>query len=107
MELLSGGFYKATIHRVVQPPPDQRQLARLGVYYFGMADDNVRLAPLGASPVLHRVEEQSAFKSIEEAPLMEEWRKSRTIAYGKSQLKKREDGTEIEIIEGLEVKHYN
>ena len=56
---------------------------------------------------MHRAEEQSAFKPIEEAPLMEEWRKSRTIAYGKSQLKKREDGTEIEIIEGLEVKHYN
>jgi hypothetical protein len=26
MELLTGGYYKPTIHRVVQPPEDQREL---------------------------------------------------------------------------------
>lgn len=38
---------------------------------------------------------------------MEEWRKGRTAAYGKSELKKKEDGVEVEIIGGVEVKHYN
>ena len=53
MEFLSGGFYKATIHRVVQPPADQRGLIRLGMYYFALADDDVKLTPVD-SPVLQR-----------------------------------------------------
>ena len=40
MEFLSGGYYKATIHRVVQPPVDQRGYERLGVFYFCKADDD-------------------------------------------------------------------
>jgi len=32
MEFLTGGAYKATIHRVIQPPEDQRDRARLGVF---------------------------------------------------------------------------
>lgn len=106
MEFLSGGFYKATIHRVVQPPPDQRQYTRLGVFYFCMTDDAVRLSPLVDSPVLKRVGIQRRCEDSE-APLMEEWRKGRTAAYGKSELKKKEDGVEVEIIGGVEVKHYN
>ena len=43
LEFLSGGILKATIHRVVQPPPDQRGYTRLGVIYFAMSDDDVRL----------------------------------------------------------------
>ena len=30
MEMFPGGFYKATIHRVVQPPPDVRYQRLLG-----------------------------------------------------------------------------
>ena len=106
MEFLSGGFYKATIHRVIQPPPDQRQYTRLGVFYFAMTDDRVRLSPLVESPVLQRVGVKRRFTD-NEAPSMEEWRKGRTAAYGKSDLKKREDGTEVETIGGVEVVHYN
>ena len=41
MEFLSGGHYRATIHRVVQPPPDQRGHTRLGAFYFAIPDDAV------------------------------------------------------------------
>ncbi|KZV89890.1 Clavaminate synthase-like protein, partial [Exidia glandulosa HHB12029] len=46
LEFLSGGLLTATIHRVVQPPPDQRGSARLGVFYFAMTDDTASLAPV-------------------------------------------------------------
>ena len=104
--MLSGGFYKGTIHRVVQPPVDQRGYTRLGAFYFGMADDTVRLVPLAESPVLQRVGVQRRCKD-EDAPTMEEWRKARTRAYGQTVLKKNERGIEEEVVSGLVVKHYN
>ena len=109
MDMLTGGFYKPTIHRVVQPPPDQRAYTRLGVFYFAMCDDAVRLAPLAASPVLQRVGIARRFAD-NEAPTMEEWRRGRTAAYGQSELKKAgagEEGVEEEVIGGVVVRHYN
>jgi len=107
LEYLSGGFYRGTIHRVVQPPPSQHGYTRLGVFYFAMPDDNVRLTPYlsPANPVwLDR-----KFKD-EDAPTMEVHRKGRTSAYGKTVLKKTEDGdgnVEEEVINGVVIKHYN
>ena len=108
MEMLSGGFYKGTIHRVVQPPVDQRGYTRLGAFYFGMADDTVRLVPLAESPVLQRVGVQRRCKD-EDAPTMEEYRKGRIIAYGNSETKKLEgnDQVEVQMIGIVLVKHYN
>lgn len=109
LDFLTGGYYKGTIHRVVQPPPDQRTYTRLGVFYFVMTDDAVRLSPealLKKSPVLQRVGVQRRFDDAE-APTMEQWRKGRTSAYGRSDLKKgEEDGVEVEVINGVVVKHY-
>jgi len=109
LEFLTGGYYKGTIHRVVQPPPDQRAYTRLGLFYFVMPDDSVRLSPkalLEKSPVLQRVGIQRRFDDAE-APTMEQWRKGRTSAYGQSDLKKsEEDGVEVEVINGVVVKHY-
>ncbi|PTB35173.1 hypothetical protein M441DRAFT_94014 [Trichoderma asperellum CBS 433.97] len=34
LEFWTNGFLKSSIHRVVAPPPDQRDLERLGVLYF-------------------------------------------------------------------------
>jgi len=104
MEYLSGGFYKATIHRVVQPPADQRNQTRLGVFYFSMPSDDVKLVPHMESPVL---QEKGVLKELEGEPTMGAWRKARSATYGLSQLKKREDGHEEEIIEGRVVTHYN
>ena len=107
MEFLSGGFYKATIHRVVQPPEDQRGYTRLGVYYFVIPDDNVCLVPVANSPVLQRYGIQRRFPDSE-APTAEAWRRARTSAYGKTDLKKVQEGAvEEEYINGVLVKHYN
>ncbi|KAF9011697.1 Clavaminate synthase-like protein [Cyathus striatus] len=106
LEFLSGGFYRATIHRVVQPPTDQRNYTRLGAFYFCMTDDNVVLAPLKESPVLQRIGIVQRFDD-EHAPTMEQWRKGRTSAYGQSELKQTEKGVEEEVINGVLVKHYN
>ncbi|RDB17173.1 hypothetical protein Hypma_001822 [Hypsizygus marmoreus] len=107
LEFLSGGFYRATIHRVVKPPEDQRNYTRLGVFYFCMADDATKLAPLIDSPVLQRV---GIIRRCDDrdAPTMEAWRKGRTTAYGRSELKPAaEKGVEEEIIGGVVVRHYN
>ena len=106
MEFLSGGFYKATIHRVVQPPADQRGCARLGVFYFAIPDDDVRLVPVEGSPVLQRHGVERRFADGD-APTAESWRKGRTIAYGTSDLAKGSNGVEEEYINGVLVKHYN
>ncbi|KAF7368490.1 hypothetical protein MVEN_00172200 [Mycena venus] len=106
MEFLSGGYYRATIHRVVQPPIDQQNHPRLGLFYFAMTDDNVKLAPLADSPVLKRF--GIVRGSDDDAPTMEAWRKGRTSAYGQTQLKAAtEDNVEEELINGVVVKHYN
>lgn len=51
-ERLTGGLFKATIHRVVQPPVDQRQLRRIGVIYFARPADDRELVPIEGSPLL-------------------------------------------------------
>ena len=106
LEFLSGGYYRATIHRVVQPPIDQRGYTRLGVFYFAMPDDDVRLVPVENSPVLqqHGLERHFA---VQDAPTVEVWRKNRTAAYGKSDLTRTRNGVEEEYINGVLVKHYN
>ncbi|KAJ7915162.1 hypothetical protein B0H13DRAFT_1610781 [Mycena leptocephala] len=107
LEFLSGGYYRATIHRVVQPPVDQHNYTRLGLFYFCMTDDSVKLVPFSDSPVLKRVGIVRRCDD-EDAPTMEAWRKARTSAYGQSQLKATADGkVEEEMIDGVVVKHYN
>ncbi|KZT08214.1 Clavaminate synthase-like protein [Laetiporus sulphureus 93-53] len=106
MEFLSGGLYKGTIHRVVQPPEDQRGYARLGVFYFCMPNDDVKLVPYKESPVLQRVGIHRRCDDAD-APTMEIWRTSRTSGYGQAELPKGEDGHEEEIVNGIAVKHYN
>jgi len=107
MEFLSGGYYKATIHRVVQPPKDQRGYTRVGAFYFAMTDDAVKLVPHSESPVLQRAGIRRRFDD-ESVPTMEQWRRGRTSAYGKTELKHGvESGVEEEIINGVLVKHYN
>ncbi|THG99700.1 hypothetical protein EW026_g2693 [Hermanssonia centrifuga] len=107
MEFLSGGYYKATIHRVVQPPVDQRGYTRLGAFYFALPDDDVMLVPVRNSPVLEKYGIKRRFEDSD-APKMDAWRKGRVAAYGKTQLKKGEEpGIEEETIAGVVVKHFN
>lgn len=107
LEFLSGGFYPSTRHRVVQPPADQRNIPRLGVFYFSAPDDDVKLLPLEDSPVLQKASVVPIFNA-ENVPNMETWRKARVASYGKITLKPgKENGVEEEIISGIVVKHYN
>ncbi|KAF5369675.1 hypothetical protein D9615_010239 [Tricholomella constricta] len=107
LEFLSGRFYKGTIHRVVQPPADQRGLTRLGVFFFALTNDDVKLVPLAHSPVLQRV---GIVRRCDDdvAPTMEEWRRGRIAAYGQTTLQQgQEKGVEEERINGVVVRHYN
>ncbi|CCM06179.1 uncharacterized protein FIBRA_08421 [Fibroporia radiculosa] len=107
MEFLSGGYYKATIHRVVQPPADQRGHARVGLFYFVKCNDDVKLVPFAESPVLQKHGITRLCDDVD-APTMLEWRNKRTSAYGVTKLEKKENGRiEEEIISGVVVKHYN
>ncbi|KAI6132912.1 hypothetical protein EV401DRAFT_2065000 [Pisolithus croceorrhizus] len=107
MDFLTGGYYKGTIHRVVQPPPDQQQHTRLGVFYFTMTDGDVKLVPFYESPVLQRVGINPRCED-NVAPTMLEWRRERANGYGRTELRpSREKGVEEEIINGMVVKHYN
>ncbi|KAH9834993.1 Clavaminate synthase-like protein [Rhodofomes roseus] len=109
MEFLSGGFYKPTVHRVVQPPQDQRGYNRLSVIFFAMTDDNVKLVPRAESPVLQNLKHgvQRRWADDADAPTMEAWRKGVTSTYGLVELKKKEDGTEENIVNGIAVKYYS
>jgi len=108
MEFLSGGFYQPTIHRVVQPPADQQNHTRLGLFYFALADFEVRLVPFEESPMLKRVGITRRFED-KDAPTQEEWGRARTSAYGKTQLKatSEERKVEEEVIGGVIVRHYS
>lgn len=92
---------------MVQPPADQQEHTRLGVFYFALPDDEVKLVPFEQSPVLKSVGIVRRFED-EAAPSVEEWRRGRTSAYGQSELKPGEStGVEEEIINGVLVKHFN
>ncbi|EOD50392.1 Clavaminate synthase-like protein [Neofusicoccum parvum] len=54
LELMTGGFFKATIHRVVKPPQDQEREKRVGVIYFTRPVNEVPLKPID-SPLLKRL----------------------------------------------------
>lgn len=109
LEIYSAGYYKATIHRVVQLPPDQHQYNRLGLFYFAIPNDEVRLSPNLNSPLLRRTAITEFYKGeqFKPGPLLEEFRKGRVSAYGKVTLKKgTEEGTEENVVAGIVVKHY-
>ncbi|KAI0149270.1 hypothetical protein BJ166DRAFT_628841 [Pestalotiopsis sp. NC0098] len=55
LELMTGGLFPATIHRVVTPPPDQVNSLRVGIYYFSRPNDDYMILPFKDSPVLKRL----------------------------------------------------
>ncbi|KAJ9151371.1 Clavaminate synthase-like protein [Pleurostoma richardsiae] len=55
LELLTGGLFPATIHRVVTPPPDQVKSLRVGIFYFSRPNDDYVLLPWQNSPLLKRL----------------------------------------------------
>jgi isopenicillin N synthase-like dioxygenase len=55
LSFLTGGYLESSIHRVVLPPEDQRDVPRYGVIYFAGPDDDTLLKPI-SSPLLEREE---------------------------------------------------
>ncbi|KAI0089616.1 hypothetical protein BDY19DRAFT_993195 [Irpex rosettiformis] len=107
MEFISGGFYKATIHRVIQPPEDQRGYTRLGVFYFCNPDNDVVLETVSGSSVLERLGIKRSFID-DDTPTAGTWLRGRIAAYGKTQLSQgQQKGVEEEVLNGAVVRHYN
>ncbi|KAJ7501505.1 hypothetical protein B0H11DRAFT_2155322 [Mycena galericulata] len=53
MSILTKGYIKSAVHRVVRPPPDQAHLERLGMFFFARPSNDV-IIKLSPSPVLKR-----------------------------------------------------
>lgn len=107
--VISGGYLKQTIHRVVSPPDaSQVPYRRMGVFYFAQFNRSTRLSPLAASPVASSTG-TSFFDNGRKSPTAWEWECSRVKAYGQDGTKKTIDGghEEEEMIGGEKVVHYN
>ncbi|KAF5363389.1 hypothetical protein D9756_000242 [Leucocoprinus leucothites] len=109
IEFLSGGYYQSTIHRVRQPPDDQRDYPRVGVIYFVSPHDDVELRPLIESPLVQQMDLTKMRFAGEKIPFMEEYRKSRVMNYGGLQPTRAGVRREVEEenLGGVVVKHYN
>ncbi|WWC93855.1 hypothetical protein V866_000691 [Kwoniella sp. B9012] len=54
LEILTGGHFLATKHRVVAPPKDQQHLPRLSCAMFCSARGDLKVSPLQDSPLIQR-----------------------------------------------------
>lgn len=68
MEIVSGGHFKATRHRVYKPPVDQLHEERLSLVLFNSSVGDLRMAPLSLeSPLIQRegcVDEQGVYQEF-------------------------------------------
>lgn len=106
LEYLSGGFYRATIHRVVQPPPSQRQFTRLGVLYFALPDDDVKLDPCSGEFQSDFTSQKFKHISPGQAPTTKEYRMARTAASADSPVEEGDRKIEERVLTGVVVRHY-
>lgn len=84
LEIVSGGHFKATRHRVYQPPADQLHEERLSLVLFNSSVGNMRMTPAAESPLIQRegcIEEQGVYKEFKQhmdrglpIPTNQEWR---------------------------------
>lgn len=86
LEIISGGHFKATLHKVADTPADQQHLQRLSLVLFNASRGDLRLQPAMESPLLQReglVPGQGVFgewKALMDAgipiPTNKEWREA-------------------------------
>ena len=84
LEIISGGHFKATKHKVTDTPADQEHMERLSLVQFNASAGDMRLAPAVDSPLLQRegfVVEQGVFREYKRlidagvpVPTNKEWR---------------------------------
>ncbi|RSH90012.1 hypothetical protein EHS25_001345 [Saitozyma podzolica] len=84
LEIVSGGHFKATRHRVFKPPADQVDVERLSLVQFNSSVGDLRMTPAKESPLIQReglADYQGAFREFQKAmatgipiPTNKEWR---------------------------------
>lgn len=84
LEIVSGGHFKATKHKVTDTPADQEHCERLSLVQFNASVGDMRLTPAVQSPLLQRegfVLEQGVFKQYKKlidagvpVPTNKQWR---------------------------------
>ncbi|KAF4771022.1 hypothetical protein HAV15_012574 [Penicillium sp. str.  len=93
------------IHRVVAPPPDQRNVDRLGVLYFVRPEDSLELRPV-VSEVLHRLGYDQTTDNSAVGITAGEWVKAR-VAKGVDKGVARSEVGDQPIIGGVIAKYYD
>lgn len=112
LEFLTSGFLKSSIHRVVAPPPDQRDLDRLGVLYFVRPEDSTPLRPLRDSGLLRRLglglgADETTGDDEESVITAGQWVKAR-VAKGAARTAGARSETAVqEIVGGKSAKYYD
>ncbi|KAH9841309.1 Clavaminate synthase-like protein [Teratosphaeria destructans] len=86
LEIISGGHFKATTHKVADTPQDQEHCERLSLVQFHASIGDQQLAPAMQSPLLRRegfVAEQGVFQQYKRlmdagapVPTNQEWREA-------------------------------
>ncbi|WVF70356.1 hypothetical protein IAT40_005146 [Kwoniella sp. CBS 6097] len=84
LEIVSGGHFKATRHRVYKPPVDQLTYERLSIVQFSSSLGDLRMTPAHASPLIQRegcVEDQGVYREYKKlmdagvpVPTNRQWR---------------------------------
>lgn len=67
LEIVSGGHFKATRHRVFSPPADQLQQERSSIVQFQSSVGHLRMTPAIESPLIQRegcVEDQGVYREF-------------------------------------------
>ncbi|CAL5875253.1 uncharacterized protein PFLUO_LOCUS9557 [Penicillium psychrofluorescens] len=92
----TGNYFKAAVHRVIQPPSDQRGHNRSGFFYFAVPNDDVVINTLlEESPVLRAHVKQKWFPDGE-APTSKEWCNNRIRVTGQKALFQNQDAKSTE-----------
>lgn len=95
----TGNYFKAAIHRVVEPPVDQRGYNRSSVFYFCVPNDDVVINTLlEESPVLREAGVQMAHEP-QNAPTSKEWSNGRIKVTGRSAAWKQSNPGENTVVE--------
>jgi isopenicillin N synthase-like dioxygenase len=105
LHFLTNGFLKSSIHRVVAPPPDQRDVDRLGVLYFVRPEDDLELRPV-VSEVLHRLGYDQTTDNSAVGITAGEWVKAR-VAKGVDRGVARSNIGDQPILNGVVAKYYD
>ncbi|KAJ5169353.1 Oxoglutarate/iron-dependent dioxygenase [Penicillium coprophilum] len=105
LDFLTNGFLKSSIHRVVVPPPDQRNVDRLGVLYFVRPEDSLELRPV-VSEVLRRLGYNQTSENSAVGITAGEWVKAR-VSKGIGRDFARGEVGDQPIIGGVVTKYYD